>query len=238
MTNKKVLMQGRRELKFLCDEMTLIQIENRIKGIMHTDIHQTRRAYNIKSVYFDSLFDECMDDNESGVSRRSKYRIRVYDHSDKVIKAEIKSKYHGASFKESSRLTRDQYEAFINARKCPEIPCSDDMKAGMKFYYMIHSHGYRPAAIVEYERTAYTYAPCNVRVTFDKNISVGRDYSSLFKCDMQAMPVCRKGFHILEIKYDEFLPDHLLDLLQSPGMHRTSFSKYYMSRMALRGYIL
>ncbi|MCR5356794.1 MAG: VTC domain-containing protein, partial [Lachnospiraceae bacterium] len=77
----------RKELKFLCDDRLLIQIENRIKGIMKKDIHQSGGSYNVRSIYFDSPDDSCFYENQAGLGTRSKYRLRIYDHDDSFIRA-------------------------------------------------------------------------------------------------------------------------------------------------------
>ncbi|MBR5338385.1 MAG: VTC domain-containing protein, partial [Lachnospiraceae bacterium] len=49
-------------------------------------------------------------------------------------------------------------------------------------------------------------------------------------------PVCDLGYHVLEVKYDEFLPEFLQVLINAADMRRTSFSKYCMARLVLRNY--
>ena len=228
-------MVGRKELKFLCNEQLLVQIENRIKGIMKRDIHQSGSSYNIRSIYFDSPDNRCFQDNESGIGTRSKYRLRIYNFSDSLIKAEIKNKYYDATYKESTVISKDQFKACISAGSVEAITgnCANRDDAIYKMASKIVACGYRPAAIVEYERTTYTYSPCNVRVTFDRNIAAGMDYSSIFDRKMPVRPVCDRGYHILEVKYDEFLPEYLRMLLNPSDMRRTSFSKYYLARLVL-----
>ena len=43
------------------------------------------------------------------------------------------------------------------------------------------------------------------------------------------------GMHILEVKYDELLPDYIAQALDTGRMQQTAFSKYYLGRMALLG---
>ena len=43
------------------------------------------------------------------------------------------------------------------------------------------------------------------------------------------------GQHILEVKYDEFLPDMIARELEIGRLQQTAFSKYYLGRMALMG---
>ncbi|MCR5233033.1 MAG: polyphosphate polymerase domain-containing protein [Lachnospiraceae bacterium] len=242
-------MNSRKELKFLCDDRTLIQIENRIKGIMKRDRHQMGESYNIRSVYFDSPSDACLNDNQAGIGTRSKYRFRIYDCDDTIIKAEIKSKCYDTTHKESAAISRQQFEACMRAGSIHDIAghylhnkdtdkydSTGQDKARdviLRMVQKITAEGYRPAAIVEYERCAYTYMPCNVRVTFDRNIAVSRKWEMFFDRDMPVVPACETGIHMLEVKYDEFLPDYILTLLKAGDMRRTSFSKYYMARMAM-----
>ena len=47
-----------------------------------------------------------------------------------------------------------------------------------------------------------------------------------------AVPVLERGRHLLEVKYDEYLPDVLRMALQVVSLDRVSFSKYYLCRMA------
>jgi hypothetical protein len=47
------------------------------------------------------------------------------------------------------------------------------------------------------------------------------------------LPVVEQGMHILEVKYDEFLPKYILQLVDLNNLHRQSFSKYAMVREVL-----
>ena len=242
-------MNNRKELKFLCDDRMLVQIETRIKGIMKRDRHQEGDCYRIRSVYFDSPDDTCLNDNISGIGSRSKYRFRVYDCNDKVIKAEIKSKYYDTTHKESAGISKEQFEACMHAGSIRDIVGetvynresgsvaslrgNKETTVMLRMAQKITAEGFRPAVIVEYERSAYTYKPCNVRVTFDRNIAVSRRWDLFFERDMPVIPVCETGIHMIEVKYDEFLPDYILMLLKAGDMRRTSFSKYYMAREAM-----
>lgn len=39
-----------------------------------------------------------------------------------------------------------------------------------------------------------------------------------------------KDIHMIEVKYDEYLPDYISETVQMSNMNRISFSKYYYSR--------
>lgn len=217
-------MHRRKELKFLVTERELLELENRISGVMKPDIHQNGSAYNIRSIYFDSPSGACMRENESGVDQRKKYRIRIYDRSECLIKAEIKMKHRDTTAKQAVGITKDQYDSLLKADHIGQFVGKNPVYD--RFAHVIIGEHYRPNVIVEYERTAYTFQPCNVRVTFDRNIGGSRQYAHFFDSHIAAIPILPAGTHILEVKYDEFLPDFLRQLIQINGM-RTSFSKYY-----------
>lgn len=227
-------MNNRKELKFICDDRFLAEVENRIKTVMHRDINQRGNCYNIRSVYFDSINNTCFYENQAGIGTRNKYRLRIYDCSENIIKAEIKSKYYDTTHKESALISKNQFMAMMRG-DVSEVLGTDGKKADpalFKFCEKI-AIGYRPVSIVEYERSAYIYEPCNVRVTFDRNIGASNDFDGFFDRQLGCCPMCETGLHVLEVKYDEFLPDYLLSLLRVGDMRRTSFSKYFISRLTL-----
>ncbi len=230
-------MNNRKELKFLLHEKELSVIEKRILNVLSKDPHQEGDHYLIRSVYFDSPDHFCFRQNAAGVDRRRKYRIRSYNCSPDYIKAEIKSKLRDTTWKESARLTPELYQRVMEGERGFLAAQNDEAKEKrvfLDFTDKILSEGYRPSCIVEYERSAYCYEPCNVRVTFDRNIRAGRDFSNFFSKEMVSKPACQSGVHVLEVKYDEFLPDFILELLLVTNLQRSSFSKFYIAELECR----
>ncbi len=84
--------------------------------------------------------------------------------------------------------------------------------------------------IVAYERTPFVYAPGNVRITFDRNIGSTTNISGFFDPYLPLRPVLPTGKHILEVKYDAFLPDFLYEVMNLGSLTQTAFSKYYLCR--------
>lgn len=226
-------MEYRKELKFLCTEWEFAQIRQRIGTLMKQDANQTSDSYNIRSIYFDDYDDTCFRENEAGVDQREKYRIRIYDKSDRVIKAEIKSKYRDATKKTSCKLSRRQMEELVFDHRVSE-PYGGNATLNL-FKTAVESGGFHPVSIVEYERTAFVYPIGNVRVTFDRNISGSDRFQNFFESSLFGCPVLAPGKHVLEVKYDEFLPDYIAQLLELGSLSRTSYSKYYYSRMVTGG---
>jgi len=230
----------RKELKYIVDDATLMDVRNRISGLMRRDSHQQGECYRIRSVYFDSPSYECFRENMAGVSSREKYRIRTYECSDNVISAEIKIRHRDTISKISTRISKELFDAILSDRshkaldmlaRCvsgqTESSLSDkDKRVLEKYYSQLSSYAYRPVCIVDYERNAYVYDIGNVRITFDRNITASTDYRRFFDKDLTGMTALPDGQHILEIKYDEFLPREILSVLGGMSLTRSSSSKY------------
>ena len=104
----------------------------------------------------------------------------------------------------------------------PEGPLSQELKARM-------ASGLLPKTIVDYTREAYTFPAGNVRVTLDYDIRSGLDCTALFDAGCTTVPV--PGYPaILEVKWDEFLPDIVRDAVALRGIRTGAFSKYAACR--------
>ena len=92
------------------------------------------------------------------------------------------------------------------------------------------TNGMTPKVIVEYERTPYVYKNGNVRITFDRNITSSSQVDQFFNAETKKRPILPSGMQLLEVKYDEYLPDPIYHALMLDNMQRTNFSKYYLCR--------
>lgn len=227
-------MDYRHELKHIVNNHHFDILKGRIGSIMQLDSHLKDGTYNIRSVYFDDYYDRYMEENESGINDRSKIRIRIYDHLDKVIKLEIKYKLNGMTKKESCSLTREMCDRLLKG-ECPRFEECKDNKVLSRLYIEMQTRVLRPKVIVEYDRTPYIYYAGNVRVTFDMNIRASKRFDLFFEENIYAVPVLETGMHVLEVKYDEILPDYISQVLELNNLQQTSFSKYYLSRLTMGG---
>lgn len=198
---------------------------------MEPDAHQTRDRYLIRSVYFDTLDNACFYENEAGVDARHKYRIRTYDNRSNELHLEIKSKLHGYCHKDQCLISRELFDQVMNG----ELPAfrKDFSPVMNRFYLAIATQLLHPVAIIQYERSAFVYPQGNVRITFDRNISVSACLNDFFSPNLSAVPVQPGGKHLLEVKYDEFLPDYIAQVLELGNLQQITFSKYYLGRLAL-----
>lgn len=225
-------MEYRNELKFEVSELELTKIRGRLLPFMRLDSHQNINGYTIKSLYFDDIYDSCMREKENGISFREKYRIRTYNNETKLIRLEKKIKYLEMTKKVSQNLTTKDCE-FILANDKEyfwDILSRNRGTLLEEFALKVLRQGFTPKCIVEYERFAFTENIGNVRITFDRNISGSRYVENYWDSDIPLVPVMPSMRHILEVKYDEMLPRHILQALDLGYLHRLSFSKYYITR--------
>ena len=226
-------MDYRVENKYLVTDADIAVLRPRLAAVMKQDIHQDGDCYNIRSVYFDDIVDGCMDENEDGVDHRNKYRIRIYDPKSDFIRLEIKEKTKGLTRKYSCKLTRDEADKVMDG----SMPLTfDDRKPLNLMKLQLRAAKMQPKAVIEYERTAFVHPVGNVRITFDRNIMASRVCEDFFDDRVSSMvPVLPAGLHVLEVKYDEFLPDFIAKQLEIGILRQTAFSKYYLGRMAING---
>lgn len=226
-------MEYRVENKYLVSDRDMELIGARLKAVMPLDQHQTAGSYEIRSLYFDDFQDRCMEENEAGVDQREKYRIRIYEGSDAVIHLEVKEKTRGLTKKRACDVTRQEVQEILDGT----LPLQYDDRAPLnQLKTLSRLTGLGPKVIIGYERSAFVYETGNVRVTFDRNIMASRSVDDFFDQRIVGMvPVLPKGMHILEVKYDEFLPDFIAKQLEIGKLRKTAFSKYYLGRLAAQG---
>ena len=184
--------------------------------------------YLITSLYFDDYYDSCFYENENGTDPREKFRIRIYNHSTDRISLECKRKERTKTLKTSCRMTREQVEDILQGR--PLKADSDTHPLLLKFINLQNQRGLKPKTIVEYKRVPYVYKTGNVRVTLDSELCSSTDVGRFLDGDYKTRPIMPVGKLLLEVKFDEFLPDYLYDVMQLNNLTQTAFSKYYLCR--------
>lgn len=219
----------RHEQKYCCTKGQFEVIRNTIKGMMGKDVHANGDGkYQIRSLYFDDLWDSCFRENEDGSNPREKFRIRIYDRSAGRISLELKRKENGKTQKLSCLLKPEICGEILRTGKIPFDTQASPLYR--KFYVAGQVKALAPKVIVEYDRTVYVYKNGNVRVTYDENISSSADIDQFLSSRLMSRPIMQSGQGILEVKYDAFLPDYLYGALQFGEMREETFSKYYYCR--------
>lgn len=86
-----------------------------------------------------------------------------------------------------------------------------------------------PKTVVTYDREAFLYEPGNVRITIDRNLRSGLCSTDYLNPKLFHMPV-HGGLAILEVKYDEFLPELVSMAVQLLNRQTSAYSKYAVCR--------
>lgn len=220
--------QYRHEWKYEITYSEYLALRMRLQAVMQPDNHTGPDGkYRICSLYFDNFRDKALREKLDGVNIRDKYRIRYYNDDDTFIVLEKKSKKNSLCQKQACRISRAVCEKIL-AGDTDWMRCAGDplLRA---FYADLTARLLRPKTLVSYTREPLVYAPGNVRVTFDMDIRSGLYHTALFD---YAHPLTQvlPGNMILEVKYDQFLPDIIKMLLQSGAPRVGAFSKYAACR--------
>lgn len=218
----------RHELKQEISYLDMLVLRQRLLAVMQRDLHAADGKYEIRSLYFDNARDKALREKTDGVNVREKFRIRYYNGDSSFIKLEKKSKINGLCLKESARLTKEETQAIINGN----VGWMKDSNESLirELYIKMITQGLRPKTIVDYTRESFIFAPGNVRVTLDYNIRTGMHGIDFFNMSCTTIPAGEDTI-ILEVKWDEFLPDIIRDIVQLKNGRAGAFSKYAACRI-------
>lgn len=223
------------EKKYILNNLQVEQLKHRVSPLMKLDpILNGKDFYRIRSLYFDDCKDTCLRQVIDGISERYKYRIRFYNNNTDYIVLEKKYKINNMTKKTSIEITKDIVDGILKGNFAIS---KDNDKLLNEFYLMIRTRGFKPVVIIDYDRIPYVYEAGYVRVTLDFNLSCSYDFDKLFDDKLFKIPLLEEGNTILEVKYNDFIPDYIRFSLQLDGLYRTSYSKYGNGRLAIKNYI-
>ena len=226
MLNDKTLKM-RHELKYPLGRGEYAAIGQRCRAIMSRDPHTDENGqYYIESLYFDDLEDSALLANYSGVSQRKKFRIRRYNGNNTTLHLEKKIKDGGLGTKLSCPMTEQEMQKILDGDLAWMKSCGRPLME--ELYVRMTIERLRPKVLVTYHREPFIYKPGNVRVTFDYDIRSGI-CSTAFLDDVVLVPT-NPGLVLMEVKFDEFLPDIIRDIIQEPTTRVRAFSKYATCR--------
>lgn len=219
----------RHELKYLISAAEVPLLKSRIAHLMTPDRHAgADGVYNISSLYFDDYRNRCYYENENGTDPREKFRIRIYNHSTGRVTLECKRKERGKTFKTSCPLTMEQAQQLVRGKP---LEITGDMHPLLrKLTLQMRTALLKPVVIVEYDRIPYVCKTGNVRVTFDMGMASRCDLEDFLSGTGPRRPIMPAGQCLMEVKYDEFLPDVIYRALNLQRLRQTAYSKYYLSR--------
>lgn len=208
----------------LCD---LLAIRMRLRAVAKADAHAQNGRYLIRSLYFDNLEDKTLREKLDGVNRREKFRIRYYNGDTSLIHLEKKSKMNSLCAKQSAELTRAEVQALMDGRLDWMPGSGRELVA--ELYRKMKSQGLRPKTIVDYTREPFVFPAGNVRVTLDYDLRTSLQCGSFLDPGCVTLPAPDAPI-ILEVKWDEYLPEVIRCAVQLEGRRAAAFSKYACCR--------
>lgn len=221
-------MKGRHEVKHYINMADYYVLRSRLNAVLMPDSHAgADGTYQIRSLYFDTADNKALLEKLNGVRKRAKYRIRYYNYNDSFIQLEKKIKDGNACIKVSETITREEAEKIISGdiewmREC-DRPLLNEL------YVKMHNDGLKPSTIVEYTRDPFTFPAGNVRVTLDHHIRTGIKNIDFFDPECVTVPI-PDDVILLEVKWDNYLPDIVRDTVQMNSRRGSAFSKYAACR--------
>ena len=220
----------RYEKKYIITNLQMEILRNTLSAALYLDsnIKNPDGSYFIRSLYFDDYKNTSYHQVLDGLSKREKYRIRYYDLDPSYITLEKKSKQNNLGKKDKDKLTKEIVLKFINNEEVESNkPVITELQGKIK------TDLYKPVVIIDYERRAFTYPVNDVRITLDYNISCSYEFSKFFDRNINSIPLLEKNTAILEVKYNDFLPDFIKNIINIKNLEITSFSKYSTGRAML-----
>ncbi len=221
-------MKYRHEWKHEVNYMDYLTLQMRLSAVMQRDRHAVNGKYEIRSLYFDTPDDRALREKIDGVNQRDKYRIRYYNSDLSFISLEKKSKRNGLCAKQSCVLSIEEAQKIVDGNLAWMM--ESDKLLCQELYIKMKSQGLAPKTIVDYTRDPFVYPPGNVRVTMDYNIRTGCFRTDFLNPKTLTIPAGNPTI-ILEVKWDEFLPDIIKDAVTIPGRNVCAFSKYAQCRI-------
>jgi len=221
-------MKFRHEYKHQINLADICGLRARLSAVAQHDSYcNGDGTYFVKSLYFDNYMDKALREKLDGVMRREKFRIRYYGTDTSFIRLEKKSKVNGLCNKISCRITEDECRKIIDGdiefMKYNESELMRELYAKMKYQIL------RPKCIVAYTRECFVYPPGNVRVTFDMDICGSNNIKEFLNPDLPFLQTYHNS--VLEVKWDEYLPQIIRDCVQVRSRRSAAFSKYAAVRI-------
>lgn len=233
----------RHELKYRISYADYQELRSRALNFMRHDAHGADGKYFIRSLYLDDINLADYYQKNEGLNRRRKYRIRIYDLSREIIKFEIKDKFDSYISKSSSLITYDQCQRILQgdfgfARDMILHNTDGGKETALRIGYIDNACKIlRPQVAVDYDREVFICDEGNVRMTFDMNLRAGQGTGDMFDPHLPTVAAYESGKMILEVKYDDYLPNFIRRMLLPLNLWQSAESKYAMCCLAQSNYL-
>lgn len=216
-------MKFRHEYKHQVNNLDLMLLRQRLTGVMKRDRYAGEDGtYYIKSLYFDTYTDKALREKLDGVDKREKFRIRYYNEDTSFIRLEKKSKINGMCLKESAPITAEECRQILDGDI--DFLLKRNVPLFRELYVKMRTGLLRPKCIVAYDRESFVCAAGNTRVTLDTNIRGSYNVQSFLTPNASMTQLYHTS--ILEVKWDEYLPEIIEKIVGLKNRRTAAFSKY------------
>lgn len=218
----------RHEFKHHLSPVQDLLLASRLRKLFpHDKNADSHGSYRVSSLYFDTPSDRALRQKIDGVNQREKFRLRYYNDDLSFIRLEKKYKINGLCGKRSTRITAEAVQMLLRGDISFLLQSGDPLL--QELYSKMNGQLLVPRTIVTYDREAFLYEPGNVRITLDRNLRSGGASLDFLNPELGHIPVS-DGVTVLEVKYDEFLPEIVRMTLQGPDTRACAYSKYAVCR--------
>ena len=149
-------MKFRHEVKHEISSHDMLVLRQRLQAVMKPDRHAVDGKYEIRSLYFDNLDDDALREKLDGVSIREKYRIRLYNNNQSVIRLERKYSVADLALKPRSESCANKLKHW-RGNISRMASSTDEVILG--FYARARNGGLQAKVIVEYTREPFVFPP-------------------------------------------------------------------------------
>lgn len=212
----------RKEIKYVISKKEYEDIKNKLEKILDKDAHYDNVKYSIKTIYFDNIYDQLLNENINGDIYRKKFRIRIYNNDLSNIFLEKKERFGEHVYKEREKINLEDVEKICDG-KMSKIKL--DTKLKKELYVETKLKFLKPIIVIEYDRIAFENKKVNFRLTLDSKLYETEDIKT-FKQKFRK----KDNVYILEVKYKHIIPKVISDLIKV-DTQRQGYSKYKMMRL-------
>ncbi len=214
------------EKKYEINEFTAMNLKSMLCKTLIKDPYNTNDGYMVRSLYFDTFYNNDYFDKEDGLEYRRKIRLRTYDPKAQFLKLELKQKEGDYQHKYSLTIPKSMAQRLLDGHYEVLKELNNDF--ANRLYTIMQTDLYRPKCIVEYKRLAYIVKENSTRITIDSDLKSSESNLDIFNPSLSLNTVTSKT--ILEVKYNNFLLSYVKDIIDIVNRSQTSASKYCMSR--------
>lgn len=216
----------RYEYKYIINTKNAALVKHQLGALLCPDEHaDCSGEYFVRSVYFDDDSLSAYHEKLSGINIRNKYRLRFYNLNPERLVFEAKRKHGQLVTKNTLPISRLTAERMLSGGKLtpedkqsPLLAEFDALTCG--------SLGIKPSVIVDYTRTAFLYPLNNVRITLDSDICAEKYHIDHVFKRYASVPVLESDTVILEVKFSDWLPPFIAQVLSVVPKILCANSKY------------